>query len=126
MSSRIFHDLMIHGPRRIMVEGSFAPNGSSAISAASNKGLGWSVAYTSTGLYTLTFQDSFVDLESITVSLQLASGDDKALQLGTWTASAKTLEIRCWDTSAAAVADIAADANNRINFQAIFRDTGAR
>ena len=43
------------GKGRVMVAGSFVPNGSSAIDNTKNQGKGWSVAYTSTGLYTITF-----------------------------------------------------------------------
>ena len=37
------------------VVGSFRPNGSSGIVAGSQKGHGWTVARTSLGLYTITF-----------------------------------------------------------------------
>jgi hypothetical protein len=124
MSSRIFHDLMVHGPRRIMVEGSWAPNAGNAIDATSVKGKGFSVVWTSTGLFTITFQDAFVDLESFTCTLQLAAGDDMIIQAGTWTAASKTMTVRVWNIAGAAVADVAADANNRIHFQAVFKDTG--
>jgi len=109
----------------IPVVGSFAPNGASAVSATSRKGLGWSVARTSAGLFTITFTDKYNDLVCAESSLQLASADDKFTQIGTWTANTKALQIRVWDVSGGAVADVAADANNRIHFVAWFRNSAA-
>ncbi len=91
------------------------------------KGLGWSVVRTSTGLYTVTFSDGFVSLLSVKATLQLATGDDKLCQIGTLVnTSTPVVQIRIWDKSAAAVADIVADANNRIHFVAMFRDSAAK
>lgn len=112
-------------PGLVTYRGSFAPNGSSAIVATSNKGGGgvgmWTVAYTSTGLFTLTLADTFVDFDSILATLQLASGDDKYAQIGETSVSNRTVEIRVWDASAGAVADVAANAGNRINFSITVR-----
>lgn len=108
----------------VVLAGSFAPNGASAVSSASNQGNGWSVARTSTGLFTITLQDSYVSLLSATATLQLATADDKMVQIGSCdVTSAKTIEIRVWDISGAAVADVAADANNRINFVLCLRNS---
>ncbi len=111
----------------IPMVGSFAPNGSSAIAGSSRKGLGWSVAYTSTGLYTITFADTFADLVSFECSLQLATGADSFLQMGTLVnTSTPVVQIRNWDISSAAVADIAANSNNRIHFVAWLRNSAAK
>lgn len=109
----------------VPITGSFAPNGSSAVDATSNKGLGWTVVRTSTGLFTITFADKWSDLVSFTTGLQLATGDDKFLQTGAYDASARTITIRVWDVSGGAVADISANANNRISFTAWFRNSAA-
>jgi hypothetical protein len=37
--------------------------------------------------------------------------------------TAKTIQIRVWDISGAAVADVAADANNRINFALVLKNS---
>lgn len=103
----------------VVIAGSFAPNGSSALVATSTYGKGFTVAYVSTGLYRITLGDLYAKLVSATVTLQLATGDDKTVQLGTYTKASKTLDIRVWDVGAAAVADVAADANNRINFNLV-------
>lgn len=108
----------------VLIQGSFAPNGSSAIDATQNSGHGWSVAHTSTGLFTITLQDAYIAMISSTVSLQLATGDDKILQVGAVdVVNAKTIQVRVWDISGAAVADIAANAGNRIHFSLILRNS---
>ena len=107
----------------IPVMGSFAPNGSSAVSASSRLGKGWSVARTSTGLFTITFSNVWQELDSFTCSLQLASADDKFLIPGVYTAASKTITITVWDISGAAATDVSADANNRIHFVAWFRNS---
>lgn len=116
------------GPGIFRIEGSFAPNGSSAIDSANDQGdvSFWSVAYTSTGLYTVTLSDSFQAFDCIRATLQLTTGDDKAVQIGVTSVSARTFQIRCWDASANAVADIAADAGNRINFAVKVRGSTVR
>lgn len=125
MANRIFHDLGTYSRDRVLISGSFAPNGSSALAATSTYGTGFTVAYTSTGLYTITFADSYAQLEAFVCTLQLASGADTFLQAGSYSSANKTITIRNWDVSGAAVADIAADANNRINFIAVFANTAA-
>ncbi len=92
------------------------------------KGLGWSVVWTSPGLYTVTFTDGFNSLISTRASLQLATADDKLCQTGTLVNTATpVLQIRIWDKSANAVRDLdAADANNRIHFEAWFRASAAK
>lgn len=125
MSNKTLDTPKTRGKGYVAISGSFAPNGSSALVATSTYGAGFSVAYTSTGLYTITFEDTYKTLVSATATVQLASGDDKFLQFGAYNATAKTLTIRCWDISDAAVADIAANANNRINFHVVFKNVAA-
>ncbi len=110
----------------IPIVGSFAPNSTSAVAGSSRKGLGWSVARTSAGLFTITFADTQADLVAFEASLQLATGDDKFLQMGTLVnTTTPVVQIRVWDISAAAVADVTADANNRIHFVAWMRNLAA-
>lgn len=120
-----------HGTQ--VVKGSFAPNGSSALVATSTRGerSGFTVAYISTGLYRITFEDAWqaVDVDSKWVSLQLATTDDKYLVFGPFVAGSATagatLDILSRDIGGAGLADIAADANNRIDFGVVF-DTAPR
>lgn len=124
MAERNFDFLETLGRKKRVVAGSFAPNGSSALVASSTRvtGSGATVAYVSTGLYRVTFTDAYGALLAATATLQLATGDDKYCQLGAYSAANKTLDIRVWDVSGAAVADVAADANNRISFVCVFDD----
>lgn len=121
MARRIFHFLRGINRDTIVIAGSFAPAGTGAPTTL--RGKGFSVARTSTGLFTITLTDRFYECVSFTASLQLASGDDKLAQCGSVDLSAKTAQIRIWDKSAAAVADVSADANNRVNFALELRNT---
>jgi hypothetical protein len=106
----------------VHVQGSFAPAGTGAPTDV--KGKGFSVARTSAGLFTITLQDAYQHLIAGTAQLQLATGADQFVQLGSVdVASAKTVQIRVWDISAAAVADVSADANNRVNFLLILKNS---
>lgn len=101
----------------VMMQGSFRPNGTSAVSSSTVKGNGFSVARTGVGEFTVTLEDKYVELISGSLSLQLAAADDQILHWGAIdVASAKTLVINVWDISDAAAADIAADASNVIHF----------
>lgn len=116
---------MLHGQQGLVkIEGSFAPNGSSALAVASTYGKGFTVARTSAGLFTITLADKYAQLICATLGLQLASGADSFIQFGSIdVVTAKTVQIRNWDVSDAAVADIAANANNRIHFSLTLRNT---
>lgn len=124
MANRNFNPMQALDRGVKIITGSFAPNGSSAVSAASNKGIGFSVARTSAGLFTITLEDSYVSLLAAVASLQLASADDKFCQIGAVdVVTAKTIQIRVWDISGAAVADVNANANNRINFCFVLKNS---
>lgn len=124
MANRMWRPVQTSRHGRTLVCGSFGPNGGSAVQASSVKGEGFTVARTSAGLFTLTFLDSFADLIAADSHLQLAAGDDKFTQVGTYTPATATtpatLTIRVWDISGAAETDVAANANNRVHFQLIF------
>lgn len=118
MASRIMYPIKHLNPEVVVISGSFAPNGSSAIDATSNKGRGFSVAYTTTGKYTITLADAYADILCCMATLQLAATDDKILQIrgAIDVTTAKTVVLEVRDISGAAAADISADAANRIHF----------
>lgn len=117
-----------------IVAGSFAPNGSSALSTAGVKGIGFTVARTSAGVFTVTLNKSYTALVAgnLILGLQTASSaaTKNSLEFGAIdVVTAKTVVIRntkavLYDrttpaTSTAlttAVADISAHADNRIHF----------
>ncbi len=109
----------------IPITGTFLPNSSSAVAASSRKGLGWSVVRTSAGLFTVTLTDAFNDVVSVDVQLQLATADDKFCVVGTivLTGTTPVFQIRVIDISTATVADVAANAGNRIHFIAWCRNS---
>ena len=100
----------------VSVNGRFQPNGSSAVDSTKNLGMGWTVARTSAGLFTVTFDENYQDLISGFAHLQQSAADDKFAQLTQWTKSARTLTITIWDISAAAATDVANGAHNWIHF----------
>lgn len=109
---------------RADISGSFGPNGTSAVDPASINGKGFTVARTSAGVFTVTLADRYAKLLAANCSLQLATGDDKFVQLGPYVAASHTIQIRVWDASGAAPADVTADPNNRIHFNLILTVSG--
>lgn len=123
MAARMFRDVqgLVNGLK--IIAGSFGPDTANAPTKV--RGKGFTVARTSAGLFTVTLDDKYYELEAASLTLQLASGDDKVLQLGSVDLSAKTIQIRVWDISGAAVADIAINDNNRINFVLFLKNSSA-
>lgn len=122
----ILYEKRASGRDYVDVDCSFAPNGSSAVDATSIRGKGiYSVARNSAGNFTVTFTADYAALVDGQATLQLASGDDKMVQLGTFTAGTSsarpTLVVRVWDISGAAETDVSANANNRIHLALTFR-----
>lgn len=114
-----FSPLRVKGPSEyLVVKGSFAPNGASALDATAVKGRGFSVARSGVGIFTVTFDAVGVDLVSTLASLRLNASANSMAQPGAYDATAKTLIIRT--LTAGADADIAANANNRVSFEVTF------
>jgi hypothetical protein len=114
MANRDFKTIQALSTGLKIICGSFAPQGASAPSGV--KGIGFSVARTSQGLFTITLQDKYVDLQSADCQVQLAAADDRFAQVGAAdVSSAKTVEIRVIDATGA-VQDISADPANRVHF----------
>lgn len=107
----------------VIIAGSFAPNGGSAIDPLSRTGPGWSVARSNTGLYTVTLTDKYNALLSAQATLQLAVADDKFANIIAVNLAAKTIQIGVWDVSGAALTDVAANAGNRVNFVFMLSNT---
>ncbi len=110
--------IMHVGKRRVRISGRFFPNGSSAIANSSNQGKkGWTVAYTSTGLYTLTLERRWLKIVPVALSLQLNAAADLKLQWGQFTATATGWTCQIRSLAVAVLTDIAANANNSISFE---------
>jgi len=120
---RTTYDLQHLGHGRVSIAGRFKPNGSSAVVNGSNKGRGFTATYNSTGKFTVTLSAGLVfsQVDSFIPSLWLNAADDKDVQTGAISASARTFVINVWDISDTGVADVAANANNWISFEIIGR-----
>ena len=113
MASKTFYDVQAVNPHVKILAGSFTTN---------NTGAGWSVARSGTGELTVTLEDSYPGLISAQVSLALNAAADSKCQFGAIdVTTAKTVVIRTITGTAAA--DIAANANNRVHFCLILRNT---
>jgi hypothetical protein len=123
MNSITNTDFGLLDKRVVIVPGSFAPNGSSAVSASSILGTAFSVARTSAGKFTITFNDTFNAILAVEASLQLVTADDKYMIVGEQDLTAKTLVLYVWDVSAGAATDVSANANNRIHFVVYFKNS---
>ncbi len=122
MASRNWHNQQHAQIGTVKIEGSFAPNGSSALVASSTFGKGFSVAYTSTGLFTITLTDKYKKMIAANLTAQLSAAADIKLQLGTVdVVTAKTIQIR--SLAVATLTDIAANANNRVHFSLTLQNT---
>lgn len=123
MANRVMYEMECLNRDVVVMAGSFAPNGSSAVSAASNKGFGWSVARDDVGKFTITLQDRYSALLSAQIKLQQATAGDQLVYVGEVDLSAKTIKIYVVDISDNGFVDIAANANNRINFELYLSNT---
>lgn len=109
-----------------VIEGSFGPNGSSAIDQTKVKGHGFSVVYTSTGLFTITLTEKVLSLVDAQVTLQLASAAAVRVLIGAVSLSAKTVQILVTAMDGTTLSDaITSAAGSRINFTLSVKRTAA-
>ena len=107
--------------------GSFAPNGSSAVAATSRKGLGYTVARTAAGLFTVTLTDKFADIVTCTAQVQAPAAVDLKAQIRTITASSASVaaSVQIALLAVATDTDQAANANARVHFVIWVRNSAA-
>lgn len=111
------HDLQSYTPGLRILAGSFATNGSSSPAAAGIKGVGFSVAFTSTGLYTVTLTAPLVDVTSLQVDRTEATQGTFLVSPTPYSTTTRTFTIRTTTPAAAdTLSNVAAAANNRISF----------
>jgi len=82
------------GLARKLIHGSFAPNGSSALVAASTIGKGFSVARQSAGLFRVTFDEKYNEMVEFQCSLQNADAVPVDVQIGDYVAASRIIDIR--------------------------------
>jgi hypothetical protein len=95
------------GRDRVVVEGSFRPNGATGVVSGSSKGHGWSVARASAGLYTVTFDDFGYQLDSFFCSLREAAKTPTIVQAGDVSSANKTVQIQVLQGAAGNVVELA-------------------
>jgi len=126
MAARSFVQLLGAADPGVVVLGiNWATNGSSDPVASTITGRGVaSVVLASTGVYTVTLQDVYPTLLSATASVQLASADDKvAANIGAVDLNARTIQVRIYDLSTAALANVAAASGNRVNLTLVLKNS---
>lgn len=101
MASRRFDNLQTLGMKRVQLTGSFRPNGTGSVLDVT--GLGFTVARTSTGLYTVTFADIYHSFVGAIAGMRVATNTPTLVQGGDWDSTARTLQIRTFQGSPAAL-----------------------
>lgn len=121
MADRNFDFVKALGKGRTIVCGSFLPNGAGS-PVADPAWLGFTVTWVSTGLWTITLTDSYAAIVSAHATIAMNAATDVVPQWGAIdVVTNKTLALR--SLAVAAVTDIAANANNRVHFTLILRNT---
>lgn len=124
MAARSFVQLLGAADPGVVVLGfSFFPQGTGAISSSQIVGRGVASVAWSTNRYVVTLADQYNSILSVQATLQLATADDKFVQIGAVSVTNKTIEIVVWDVSSAAAASVAANAGNEINVLVIAKNS---
>lgn len=108
-------------PETLLHIGSFAPNGAGAVDQSSIEGPIGAVARTGVGVFEVTLNDLHPGLMAAFAAVMLNALADTDVQLGAWVPATKKLIVRV--KTAGVAADIAANANNRIQLMLVFRET---
>lgn len=119
MGARTYQDVSTIGRNRVLIAGSFAPDGVNPPTGIRGAGIE-SVVRSAQGRFTVTLRDVWSQVDSAKVTIQLAAAAARSVQVGTIALGARTVILRVVD-AAGAEQDVAADANNRINFELVMR-----
>jgi hypothetical protein len=126
MAGRSFVQLLgALDPGVVVLPISWDCNGASNPVATSILGRGVaSVVLSATGVYTVTLQDVYSGLLAANATLQLATSDDKVTsQIGVVSLSASTFQVRIFDISTGALANVAAATGNRVNLLLVLKNS---
>ncbi len=127
MGDQIGHEVKSPELRPKLITGRFFPNGvSQAALTFTGKGIASVNRTTNAGEFLVTLLDSYAQLTSFTANVQHPTAADIVPQFGAFsnlgTSDPVTFIIRT--LTAAAGADITANANASVGFQVLFNDTG--
>jgi hypothetical protein len=92
MASRALNEVRAVRPGLVHVTGSFKPNGTGVPVVVEGKG--FSVARAGTGSYTLTFDDPWVALNSVTTGVRVDDAVPTMIQCGAYVNASKTLNMK--------------------------------
>lgn len=127
MAGRSFVQLLgALDPGVVVLPISWDCNGASNPVASSILGRGVSsIVLSATGVYTVTLQDVYSGLLAANATLQLATSDDKVTsQIGVVSLSASTFQVRIFDISTGALANVAAATGSRVNLLLVLKNSG--
>lgn len=130
MAERPTYEARSYGRDEVVLRGRFKPNGSSAITNTQGStvfGRGWSVAYTNTGIYTLTITGTlgtFLTGDARLHSSTITDGGVFRVQVPTTSGGNTTCILTHYGEDAAGVRqaeDIASASDNFISFELVFQ-----
>lgn len=111
------------GARRVMLQGSFAPQGASA--PINKKGNGFTVTRTGVGTFLIQFQDPFFDYDEVGAGVNSATIGMTAMvtSLPVVQQGATPCSMVISTIQSGAFTDFPADPNTRVNFRVVFKNT---
>lgn len=121
MASRLFRKILGLNLREVRVSGSFAPQGTGAPQKVA--GNGWAVSRSGVGVYVITVDDRYSRLIAALSGARVADGTPTIVQFGDYDKAARTIQVRTLQGVDPALADMAADADNTVNFELVFSNT---
>lgn len=113
------HKLETFLPSVALLAGSFATNGASSPSSAQINGKGFTVTRTGTGTYDVVFNLSGTDPVTVAVFATCNTPGGFTVSSTAWIAASAKITITT--LVAGVAADVAANANNTVNFHLVFR-----
>jgi hypothetical protein len=119
MGARTYQDIHTIGRNRVLIAGSFAPAAAGAPTAIRGAGIA-GIVRTAQGVFTVTLMDVWNQCDTAKATLQLAAAAARSVQVGAINLALRTVVIRVVD-AAGAEQDVAANANNRVNFELVMR-----
>lgn len=119
MGARTYQEIQTIGRNRVLIAGSFAPAAGGAPTAIVGAGIE-SIVRTAQGVFTITLRDVWNQCDAAKATLQLNAAAARSVQVGAINLANRTVVIRVID-AAGAEQDVAANPNNRVNFELIMR-----
>jgi hypothetical protein len=111
------HDFQGYTPGLRVLTGSFATNGSSDPAEASTKGVGFTVARSGTGVYTITITAPIVDVVAMQVTRSEGTAGTFLVSPSAYSTSTRQFTVTTTTPGAPSTAsNVAAATDNRINF----------